>query len=449
MSEPVALPSLSEAIDNALKDLDAGRLPQVPPGENSPTGEGQSPQAIPSDDAGKSQPGPQSQPPGESPSEPPSKDQLTAPVEPPTDKDRDSKPGEVPPQFEEEVIEDLETYYREHILPQMRKAQAEGKIGGVIKALKTFAKKAIAQYRALRDSMEEGAEAEVDIEQLQQQLQEYQSRIKELEDRLATVAYERSPEFVEKYDKPLQDAIGRIAQELEGYTIQDANGTERTLTINDIIRVAMMPSGQAREQISQWCQGDSITAYQLLQWRNELANLINARSQALQNAAQRFKEYQERQLQELQQRLESVNTEIAGYWERALQGFYENPFVQQLRSLAENDPELNNAFEHGKRVTTEALRANLYDPDMTPDKRARATAALAGVYMRSTLYSVLVQAYKRALNRIKQLESEIGQYKQPPTTPASGTGATTAESKLESFEEAFEREFKKLFGGGS
>lgn len=272
-----------------------------------------------------------------------------------------------------------------------------------------------------------------------------EKRATDLENEIRYVSYEKSTEFKEQYQAPYESAWKRATTELAEISITDpATNQPRAVTSQDILELVNLPLGKARE-IADEVFGKF--ADDVMGHRKEIRGLFEKQNEALKQARENGG-LREKQRQEQYQK---QNSEVAGFvqtaWKKANDEFLADPVNGEYfkpKEIAEGatptpeEAEWNEALERGFKLVDEAWGSNAMKPGLKPEERQAIIKKNAAVRNRAAAFGPLKRQNKRLLDKVKQLEKELGEYAE--STPGAGGSApqgriSTGVGPMESFRE--------------
>lgn len=250
-----------------------------------------------------------------------------------------------------------------------------------------------------------------------------EAKIKEYEDHIKFLDYQRHPEFQDKYQKPYESAWKLATSELAEVTVTDpATGTTRNATPEDMLALINLPLGKAREYANQMF-GDF--ADDAMAHRKTIKGLFDAQQSALkearENGAKRLNEMQEQQKAQQEQ----VSKLISETWSEANRAAVTDEKYGKFFAPVEGDQQGNAALAKGFEFADKAMSANAWNPELTPEQRKEVLRMQAAWRNRAAAFGRMRQWIDQRDTRIAALEKELADYKK--SEPAS-TGTTKPSS---------------------
>ncbi len=255
-----------------------------------------------------------------------------------------------------------------------------------------------------------------------QKLAEVEKRLQEREELLRTKDFTTSPEWHEKYVKPVAEARRDAESLMSELLVNDVDG-QRAASKEDFQAVLAAPNLNEAARRAKEMFGEEV--YQsVVQHRNKILSLERSRKSAFDNAAAESVEHQKRQM-----------ADGAAYRERM-----RSVMVSEMQKIMDADPTVFKPSDEDKETKdalTEGLRladlATTGDPNFTPEQfmgvvaRARAGIAAEGV-LRKRL-TKLTNERDMLQNQLKEYQSSEPQVK-GRLAPA-GSGPTTKDQATE------------------
>jgi hypothetical protein len=232
-----------------------------------------------------------------------------------------------------------------------------------------------------------------------------EKRRQELEQEIKFVAYNKSEEFFEKYQKPYEEAWSKAVSELNELTIESEDGTVRKATAQDLLALSNMPLGEARK-LAKTMFGDA--ADDVMAHRRKIRELSDAQTKALDDAKKNAETHdKEKQTQSLQQR-----QKIATLWQDENKAWQEK-FPRWFKP-EDGDEEGNALLAKGYEMADAAFSNN---GDKTPEEKVKLHAELRN---KAAAFPKIALRLKQAKTRIKELEKSLKEFEQ--SEPPSGDG---------------------------
>lgn len=314
-------------------------------------------------------------------------DEPTAPVEEPATepepKPEESKPGETKP---------------------------EGKLKSPWKLLDQFKErlKAVEQENlALRAKVPDEKTAGT----LTKRLEAAEKRAAELEDEIRYVSYAKSQEFVDKYQKPYEEAWTKANAELSELDVLSEDGTAtRKATAQDLLALANMPLGEARKIANQMF-GDA--ADDVMAHRRRVRELSDAQGKALEDARKSGAERQ----QQAQAMAKTLADEVSRHWQRFNA---EDAEKYDFLKPKDEDGEWNERLEKATILVDKAFAESPHDPRLTAEQRAAIVRRHAAVRSRAIAYSSLKLENKRLRDQLAAKDKELAGF--AASAPNGGNG---------------------------
>ena len=237
-----------------------------------------------------------------------------------------------------------------------------------------------------------------------------EARAKELAEEIRYVNYQKSDEYLEKYDKPYKDSWNKAVNDLKELTVTLEDGSTRTATAGDLITLSNMPLGEARKTAKEWF-GDA--ADDVMAHRRVLRDMADAANKAVEEAKKHGSE-REKQMSETQN---EARKQVAKLW---TQFNSEDEAKYDFLKQKEGDDEWNSRLTKSKTLVDGAFSANPHDPKLTAEQRAKVVRDHAAVRNRAIAYSVRTLELARSNARVAELEKQLEQYK--GAEPGNGNG---------------------------
>jgi len=268
---------------------------------------------------------------------------------------------------------------------------------------------------------------EADREAMTKRLTEAEKRAKDFEEEIRFVNYEKHPEYVEKFQKPYEQAWQRAMSELSELHIADGKGGKRAVVPDDLFQLTVMPLEQARE-VAENAFGafaDDVMAY-----RKEIKGLFAAKQQALKDAKEKGAEREKLMAEQMTQQQQAVSKFVKETWDKVNSGLLADEKIGTYFKPKEGNKEWNERLAKGTELVARAFNERPDDPRITPEERASIIKRHAAVWNRAASWGALRHENESLQAQMAELKKELDSYKgsQPPTggtIPDSGTPAAT------------------------
>jgi hypothetical protein len=239
------------------------------------------------------------------------------------------------------------------------------------------------------------AELNGEAEQYQTRIKELEGRLSERETELKFADYSRSDEYKETYEKPLESAVKTASEDIQSFTVTQADGTERPATLNDLRPMLNMKPGEAWKAARE-IFGDAAPA--IMRYRDQIVGL----NQKAQSALEEFRTKGAERLKQTEQSLTAEETQAA----QARIQTYEQHIgtratqLPQLYGEDPADPEGNKLLQSGRQLVDIAFKGsdNLDDGDLVKiqaEVAARATGFGRMVHRNRTLQAKVDELTKK------------------------------------------------------
>lgn len=284
---------------------------------------------------------------------------------------------------------------------------------------------------------------EHDRKALESRAQTAEARLKELEDEIRYVNYQKHPDFVKNYQQPYENAWKVATAELSEISIVDPTSQQqRPATPEDLMQLVNLPLGQARAIADQVFGpfADDVMAH-----RKEIRTLFEKQSQALKEAkeAGSLREQQQREQQEKTQ--SELSGQIRELWERSNNQLLEDPQIGSFFKPREGDSDWNERLTKGFQLVDQAFSQNPTDPKLSPEQRAQVVRRHAAVRNRAAGWGAVKYENTKLRAQVEELTKELSQYKES-TPPAQGTTSSATQAGPASAKDSVFGALRKLAG---
>lgn len=279
-----------------------------------------------------------------------------------------------------------------------------------------------ARFAELEKAREEGTRAEVAkaAKEYEAKIEQIRKRNEELETELKYTNYQRSPEYSEKYQKPLENAWKNVLRDIEGYEIDTGDGSTRPASVDDIKQLVGMTALRAAK-VANELFGDA--APEILAHRRRIVELTEQRQAAIEEyktkGAEREREMQSRQSQQVSQVMEKFHTGLKAYEES-----HPDIFGRDAK-----DEEIQKAFDAGDRLVAVALKGDGLDDKSDGERTELLTKAQAALAARARSFGPERIRRIRAEQKVAELEERLG--KLTKSEPGQGSDAARRDEPVD------------------
>lgn len=258
---------------------------------------------------------------------------------------------------------------------------------------------------------------------LETRAQSAEARVKELEDEIRYVNFEKHPDFIKQYDEPYTRAWQLATQELSEISVTDPQTNQpRAATPQDLMELVQLPLGQARAIADQVFGpfADDIMAH-----RKEIKTLFERKATALKEAKEQGSLRETRQREQAQKQYKEITDHITSTWKKVNDDAINDPKVGAIFKPREGDAEWNQRLTKGFELVDRAYSENPADPKLTPEQRASIIKRHAAVRHRAASWGALMFDNQRKESRIAELEKELAEIKGSVPPPTGESPSTT------------------------
>jgi hypothetical protein len=265
-----------------------------------------------------------------------------------------------------------------------------------------------------------------EVKALKEQLAERETKLKEYEDEIRYVNYQKSPEYIEKYQKPYEAEFKRAVAELSEVNVTNPDGTTRPANAEDMLALVQLPLGRAREVADQLFGPFADDA---LMHRRAIKDKFDTMRTALDEAKTRAADYHKQKAEQETKFQSEAAQFVAEAWERANRDTITDKTYGQYFTPREGDREWNQRLAKGSELVDRAFRENPYDPKLNPAQREEVIRRHAAIRNRAAGWGALRGENIKLRSQISALETELKAFKKSePGQGASTTPTKTADS---------------------
>lgn len=264
-----------------------------------------------------------------------------------------------------------------------------------------------------------GAIPETQAKEYTERITKAEARVKELEDEIKFVNYEKSREFQEKYHEPYARAFARAVQELSEVQVTDPEGHTRPATPEDILGLISLPLGRARELADAMfgAFADDAMAH-----RKEIKTLFDQRQSQLEKAKTDAGEHEKQVTEQRKQLSEKIHKDVSEIWTKSNQAILADPNYKEHFVPRDGDEEWNKRLKSGYDLADKAFSdPNPRDPRLTPEQRLDIIERHAAIRNRAAAFGPLRYENKLLRKSIENLKKELDQFKSSEPTSAGSS----------------------------
>lgn len=264
--------------------------------------------------------------------------------------------------------------------------------------------------------------------ELVERLESAEKKVREYEDHLRFLDYQRHPEFVEKFQRPYEEAWKRATAELAEVAVTDpATGTVRSATAEDMMALVNLPLGKAREYANQLF-GDF--ADDAMSHRKEIRSLAETQKAALEDAKSKGLERQKAMETQTAAQQAALAKSIGEVWSAANREAVTDEKFGKFFAPVEGDQEGNATLAKGFELVDKAFRDDPRDPSISAEERAARVKRHAAMRNRAAAFGRMRKWIEQRDARIKELEERLDAYAESePSTGANASNPAAAPSR--------------------
>lgn len=274
-----------------------------------------------------------------------------------------------------------------------------------------------AEAETLKKAQKPNAE-DPDKPKLLESLKERDARLKELQDEIKYLSYERSDEYKEKYQKPYEEtASAATSRAIQLKVPNSETGVSRNLTDKEFWEIVRIGDDDAALSAAEALFGENSTrANFLIERRNEVISAYRRGEQAKEEyrktSSEREKTELEKRLQQ-QQTSQAERTKINEQFKTLNQAAIDK--YKEWFQPEEGDEVGNKLLAKGFEMADRAFSPN----GMNPEKLVKLHSAVRN---KAAGFDRLAYKAKSLKSRVAELEKELEEYKTSDPGAAGGTG---------------------------
>lgn len=232
----------------------------------------------------------------------------------------------------------------------------------------------------------------------------------DLADQLRFIDYRESPEYKEKFQKPLQERWEEALQDIEGLTIANEDGTTEKVTAAHLTRLLGMPAGTAAAEAARLF-GPAAT--EILAHRRAILGLQKAAA----SASDEWKTKGSQLSADRERQQAEHHAAVRGQYDTAIKDMRES--VPDIFARPADD-ESAKFFDKGEALVNLAFKREGLEDGLTQEQQTqRIVKAQAGVAARAAAFGAQQHRLNKANARVKALETELAAYKTTEPNPSA------------------------------
>lgn len=225
--------------------------------------------------------------------------------------------------------------------------------------------------------------------------------------------YQKHPEYVEKFQKPLNEAWAGLFGDLDGFKLELEDGQSRDITVADINQLAGLPLKQRGEQARAWFGESAAT---ILQHIRNIADLSKKNEQALEDARKASEEHAKTSATQYHQQNAAFHQAFTGAGKELVEKY------PKWFGESEDDPKGNEMLKKGFEFADGVFNGN---GNLTPLQKAQRMAVIRA---KAANHDRLAARLKDRDARIAELEETVAEYEEsaPPSDKGGEPGGALA-----------------------
>ena len=258
-----------------------------------------------------------------------------------------------------------------------------------------------------------------------ERLSAIEKRNQELEQHIRFIDYKKSQEYVDKYERPYEEAWGRALKGLKGLQVKSTHPETGEVLVSDlgikeIAFLASMDEGEARIKIRNQFP-DAADAAEVKAHVDKIRDLAEVQNRALEEQKAKTGQWQN-QVSEQHKAIQESNSKL---WKQ----FSDEHLAKfDILKPIEGDDERNSKLEKAVAFVTDALSAKANDPNLSEEQRATVIKKHVALRNRAIAYSVLMHENKQLKARLAEKEEALKAYGDSAPTDGEGKGKQASEN---------------------
>jgi len=279
---------------------------------------------------------------------------------------------------------------------------------------------------AERDTAKPNNDWQKERADLLKRIEERDARLRERDEAIEFTAFEQSDKFKSEYEKPYSNAWNQGRATVARFQITDKDGNQRPGKAEDFDRLMALeqndPEAAADLMAEMFGNKASYVAAHIVKVKDSFQRIQDAREDY------RVRGEEDRKLKSSRSEQESLEfRERATEFGKSLTEKYADLFKP-----SEDDPQGKARFTDGETFANRFFNAALNNDKSIPQEQKAQIAALG--YLKLQSYDLQVSRRQRAEARVKELETELEQFKASEPKAGDGAGKKVAEGDVPDWE---------------
>jgi hypothetical protein len=280
-----------------------------------------------------------------------------------------------------------------------------------------------AEIKTLQTKLTE-LESKVMKPEQQKEWESKTARLKELEEEIRYINYQKSEEFKTKYQQPYDAAWKRAMGDLTELTVPDGEGGERQMSPNDLLDIVNLPLQEARKLAVERF-GDF--ANDAMQHRKEIRRLYDEQAAAIENVRKEGEARDKQRVEQHQQHIQAITKEMQETWNGFNEAAKADDKYGKFFQPKEGDQEWNQRLAKGTELADRAFSENPVLAKNADERRA-IIQRHAAVRNRAAAFGALVHSNNKLEEQLTEMKAKLAKYEgaEPPaggsTPPPRGDG---------------------------
>lgn len=283
-----------------------------------------------------------------------------------------------------------------------------------------------AKQAQLEAERSKAPEEHPEFKKLTETLAERDKRLSELNDIVRFKAFEESPEYKDKYEKPFlsafqsarnkvaslkviqrTDDLGQVVQEVRKGTADDFDRLFRTQDESD--------AGELAENLF------GPNSASVMYHRERVLEANAAQVQALETFKKEGAAQEQARAEQLGAQMKQIGKQASETWKKSVNAVFEDPKLAPLFQPIEGDVEANSLLEKGFESSREAFKTlNAMDPRLTSEQRAKVVEAHAEMFNKAAGFDRMVYLLDKERKALKAAQQKLKEFEESAPTPGGG-----------------------------
>ena len=274
------------------------------------------------------------------------------------------------------------------------------------------------------------------IKQFEDEIAKRDAKIKEYDEEMRYVNYQKTQHFKDNYEKPYEQSWEKAMSELSEITVMGDEG-ERAIKASDILDLVNLPLREAKS-IADERFGEFSS--EVMQHRKEIRNLFEKRNTALEEARKNSETHMKSLSEQSQKRFGEITETVKKEWAEANHSALSDEKYGTYFKPVDGDEQGNQRLAKGYELADRAFSENPLSAK-TSEERKAIIQRHAAVRNRCAAFGRLAYQNQQMQAKMKEMEARLSQYgsSEPERTGSVSASAPVKTSAKQSIGDALRK----------